>query len=192
MTGVLLMGVILAFFSSALILLVRFMSNPLEVVAMDQWMLGGLSVSGWGEVFPSLPFLIVGLMMLAWHIQALGQIEFNEEVARARGIKVARVQKIILVGGSLVTAAVVSVVGPIGFIGLLVPHLVRKILGTDPKWVFLGSMWVGGSLLVLADTLARSIPLLGRGAELPVGLLTTLMGAPLFLMLLLRRNEKSL
>lgn len=99
-----------------------------------------------------------------------------------------RLQRLVFIGDSLSTAAVVSVTNPIGFVGLLVPHMTRKMMGSDPRAVFPASLLLGGTLLVAADTLARSIQVGGRGAELPVGILTSLVGAPIFLMLLWKRR----
>lgn len=188
MTQLLLSGITLALLSSALITLVRFLANPWTVRAMDQWMIGGLDVSSWQEVAPALPLLLPGLVLLLSCARALGPIEFGEETAHGRGVNVRGVQGRVYIGGCMATAAVVSVTGPIGFVGLLVPHIARRIVGTDPRATLPASMLMGGILLTGADTLARSLEIAGRGAELPVGILTSLVGAPVFLVLLWKRK----
>ncbi|MFZ4695053.1 MAG: iron chelate uptake ABC transporter family permease subunit [Verrucomicrobiia bacterium] len=187
-TGLLLAGITLGLTSSALILLVRFAANPLTVSALDRWMMGGIEVTGWRDVTAAAPFVFAGIAALLLRARDLNQLEFGEETALGRGVEAARAQRWILVGGSLATAGVVSVTGPIGFVGLLVPHLVRRLTGSDLRLVLPGSLFAGAALLVIADTAARSISIAGRGAELPVGILTSLVGGPLFLALLMRRR----
>lgn len=187
-TGLLLAGITLGLTSSALILLVRFAANPLTVSALDRWMMGGIEVTGWRDVTAAAPFAFAGIAALLLRARDLNQLEFGEETALGRGVEAARAQRWILVGGSLATAGVVSVTGPIGFVGLLVPHLVRRLTGSDLRLVLPGSLFAGAALLVIADTAARSISIAGRGAELPVGILTSLVGGPLFLALLIRRR----
>ncbi len=189
LTGLLLTGFTMGLVSAALIMLVRFLANPLTARAMDQWMVGGLEVSGWRDVTPCLPFWLIGVVLVLIHARELNQVEMGEEMARGRGVDAEKVRRRVLVGGSLATAAVVAVTGPIGFVGLLVPHMVRRIVGTDERLVVPCSMLAGAAVLVLADAAARSITLSGRGAELPVGILTSLIGGPVFLFLLLRRKS---
>ena len=186
LTGLLLIGVTIGLVSSALIMLVRYLANPLTMRAMDQWLVGGLEVSGWRDVAPCLPFLVPGIVCLVLHARELNQLGFGEEAATARGVEVQRVQRWVLGGGSLATAGVVAAAGPIGFVGLLVPHLVRRLVGQDQRLVLPCSMLAGGAVLVAADTVGRSLSLGGRGAELPVGILTSLIGGPVFIFLLLR------
>jgi iron complex transport system permease protein len=187
-TGLLLAGITLGLTSSALILLVRFAANPLTVSALDRWMMGGIEVTGWRDVLAAAPFALAGIAALLLRARDLNQLEFGEETALGRGVEAARAQRWVLVGGSLATAGVVSVTGPIGFVGLLVPHLVRRLVGGDLRLVLPGALFSGAALLVAADTAARSISVAGRGAELPVGILTSLVGGPLFLALLVRRR----
>ncbi len=110
-------------------------------------------------------------------------------MALGRGVYTQQVRRHVLTGGSLAIAAVVSVAGPIGFIGLLVPHLVRKMIGSDQRVVLPCSMFAGATLLILADTAARSFSIGGKGAELPVGILTSLIGGPIFLTILFMRRQ---
>jgi ABC-type Fe3+-siderophore transport system permease subunit/ABC-type cobalamin/Fe3+-siderophores transport system ATPase subunit len=183
--SLILLGITWGLISGGFIMLVRFLSNPLTMRALDQWMVGGLDVASWREVFPVFPFLIPGLGLVLMSIRDLNQLEFGDEVARSRGVDSSRVQREILFGGSLAVASVVAVVGPIGFVGLLVPHLVRRLIGSDQRLVLPCSMLTGAGLLLIADAFARSLSIGGKGAELPVGILTSLIGGPIFLGLFL-------
>jgi iron complex transport system permease protein len=185
----LLAGVTLNFFFGACILLTRFLTDPQRLRAMDHWMMGGLQVSGWGELVPVPALLLPGAALLLLQARALNQLAFGEELAAARGVEVARTQQIALFAGSMVTAAVVGVTGPIGFVGLIAPHAVRRFTGPDHRWLLPCAFLAGGAFLVLMDAVARELTIAGRGAELPVGILTAMVGAPLFLGLLLRARR---
>lgn len=185
----LLAGVTLNFFCGAAILLLRFLTDPLRLRAMDHWMMGSLQVGSFAELAPMPMLLLPGLVLLFAQARSLDQLTLGEELAAARGVRVGRSQRFALVAGSLVTAAVVAVTGPIGFVGLLGPHAARRIVGPMHLPLLPAAFLAGGGLLVLADVAARSMGILGRGAELPVGVLTAMLGAPVFLLLLLRSRE---
>ena len=185
----LLAGVTLNFVFAAAIMLVRFLADPLRLRAMDRWMMGGLQVAGFGEL-QFLPwFLVPALAVLFVRARALDQIAVGEEMARARGVAVDRVQRSVLLAGSAAVATLVAITGPIGFVGLLVPHAARRIFGTSHPMLLAACWWMGGAFLVIADAIARALNLAGRGSELPVGVLTALAGGPLFLLLLLSRTR---
>lgn len=186
----LLAGVTLNFVFGAAILLIRFLSDPLRLRAMDRWMMGGLQVGSWSDL-AALPMILVPTLVVVLRAApALDQLALGEELAAARGVDVPRVQRRVLVAASLATAGVVAVTGPIGFVGLLAPHAVRALIGAGHRALLPGSMLVGGTFLVVADGVARSITWLGRGSELPVGVLTALLGGPAFLVLLLRGRSR--
>ncbi|MCX7044442.1 MAG: iron ABC transporter permease [Candidatus Sumerlaeota bacterium] len=184
--GLLLAGVTLGLLSSAAILLVRYLSEPNLMVAMDRWLMGGLDVTGWSNVWPVLPFMVPGAAILLVQARRYDQMAFGEELASGRGVNVKRLQKLSFFGGSLLTASVVAVAGPVGFVGLIVPHAVRRLQGPDHRLLLPCSFLAGGTFLVLCDTLARTLfaPL-----ELPVGILTSLLGGPFFLYLIVRRKK---
>lgn len=185
----LLAGVTLNFVFAAAIMLVRFLADPLRLRAMDRWMMGGLQVAGFDEL-QLLPWILLpALVVLFARARDLDQIAVGEEMARARGVAVDGVQRSVLLAGSAAVAALVAVTGPIGFVGLLVPHAARRIFGPSHPMLLAACWWMGGAFLVLADAIARALNLAGRGSELPVGVLTALAGGPLFLLLLLRRSS---
>lgn len=186
----LLAGVTLNFVFGAAILLLRFLADPLRLRAMDRWMMGGLEVGGWQDL-AALPLLVLpALGVLLGRASALDQLALGEELAAGRGVDVRRTQRTVLVAASVATAAVVAVTGPIGFVGLLVPHAARALSGPGHRVLLPACAILGGGFLVLADAVVRSVSVLGRGSELPVGVLTALIGGPLFLVLLLRGRER--
>lgn len=178
----LLAGVTLGMIFSALILVVRYLAHPNLLVAMDRWMMGGLATDGWRDVWLTLPLLVPALGALLLLARGLDQISFGEEMAAGRGVNVARLQRQAFLFGSLAVASVVSTSGPIGFVGLIVPHTVRRIVGPDHRLLLPCCALAGGGFLVLCDTLARSIR---PATEIPVGVITALLGGPFFIYLLI-------
>ena len=185
--GLLLAGVTLGLICSAAILAIRYVSEPRLMVVMDRWLMGGLDVAGWDTVWPTLPLLIPGAALLLAQSRRYDQLAFGEEMAAGRGVPIRRLQKISFFGGSLLTASVVAACGPIGFVGLIVPHAVRRLAGPDHRLVLPCSFLVAGSALVLCDTVARTV---FTPQELPVGIITALFGGPFFLYLIVRGRQR--
>ncbi|MBN1774416.1 MAG: iron chelate uptake ABC transporter family permease subunit, partial [Deltaproteobacteria bacterium] len=133
-----------------------------------------------------LPFLLTGGLLVGLHASELNQLLQGDELAEARGVAVRRVRGAVLAGVALLTGAAVSVAGPIGFVGLIVPHTVRLLAGLDHRrTVPLVVLW-GGVFLAVCDTVARS----AFAAEIPVGVLTALLGGPFFLWVLGSRGRR--
>jgi iron complex transport system permease protein len=183
----LLAGVTLGLLCSALIMFVRFVSDPTKLVMVDRWLMGGLDVMGYGSVGSTLPLLLPALAVLALNAHTMNQLAFGEEVAVGRGVDVAAVRREVFVAGSVVTASIVSVAGPIGFVGLIVPHAVRAVWGADQRLLVPLSFFAGGAFLVVADAVARSA---FAPSELPVGVLTALVGGPFFMLILVRKSRE--
>lgn len=182
----LLAGVTLGLICSAMIMFVRFISDPYKLVMVDRWLMGGLDVQGYRRVASLLPLFLPALVLLFTQANAMNQLSLGEEMAVGRGVNVRAVQMEAFLGGSVLTAAVVSVAGPIGFVGLIVPHILRRILGPDHRVLLLASFFGGGIFLALADTVARSA---FAPSELPVGVLTAMLGGPFFLVLLVTSRK---
>lgn len=185
MSTLLLAGVTIGILCSALIMLVRFLAKPTILVAMERWVMGGLDIFGYRDVAALVPFLLPGLGLLAMQVPSLNHLSLGEEMAAGHGVDVAAVQREVFLGAGLATAAVVSVAGPIGFVGLIVPHTVRRLSGFDHRIVLPASFLMGGALLVACDALARVVV---APAEMPVGILTALIGGPIFIRILLARK----
>ncbi|MBM4033725.1 MAG: iron ABC transporter permease [Planctomycetes bacterium] len=185
MSMLLLAGVTIGILCGALILLVRFLAKPTILVAMERWVMGGLDVFGYRDLAALLPFLLPGLGLLVMQIPSLNHLSLGEEMAAGHGVDVAAVHREVFLGAGLATAAVVSVTGPIGFVGLIVPHTVRRLSGFDHRIVLPASFLLGGAFLVACDAAARVVV---APAEMPAGILTALVGGPIFIRILLRRR----
>lgn len=186
-TTLLLAGITISIICSGAILLLTYLAHPNALVVFQRWMMGGLDIIGFRELLGFSPLLIFGLGLLLIHANDLNHLALGDEMAQGHGVPVRRVQKHIFLGGGLATAGVVSLVGPIGFVGLIVPHAVRRLVGYDQRSVLPGSFFLGGILLALCDTVARTLL---APTELPVGIITALIGGPLFIRLLLRKEGK--
>lgn len=177
----LLAGIAVSLSCSALILFVQYLSDTTQTFRMVRWMMGGLSVVGYGEVLWLLPWVLGGsavLLLLRWDLNLLLT---GEELAASRGVDLLRLRLQILLVASLMIGALVAVAGPIGFVGLMVPHMLRRWVGHDHLYLAPACLLGGGAFLAVCDLAAR---VLMAPAELPVGVLTALLGGPFFLWLL--------
>ncbi|TFG63770.1 MAG: iron ABC transporter permease, partial [Spirochaetales bacterium] len=151
------------------------------------WIMGSISSAVWQQVMVVVPVVTAGCIAFFFFTRSLNILAFGEQRAKQLGIPVNRVKTIVVVIASVVVAAVVSVSGIIGFIGLIVPHMVRLVTGPDNRVLLPVSVFAGGVTLLLADTLARTV-LVPR--ELPVGIITALLGTPFFIYLLRKSRVK--
>lgn len=151
------------------------------------WTMGGLSGRGWNYVWIMLPFAVIGMIIMLLLTRQMNAMMFGEESAQYLGIDVENLKKILLVTTALITSAAVAVSGIIGFVGLIVPHIVRLVTGPDHRILIPASIFSGAIFIVVADMAARVVI---APAELPLGVITALCGAPFFLYLLkTRRGE---
>jgi len=151
------------------------------------WLMGDLNNASWGDVSVAAPVVLVLFAVLLPFARDLNVLLLGEEDAQTLGIEVERTKRLLLAIGSVVTAAAVAVAGIIGFVGLVVPHVVRLVVGPDHRVLLPTSALAGGIFLVASDTLAR-----WTAATLPVGVVTAAVGAPFFLFLLRRREVHEL
>jgi len=182
---VLLVGIAVSLFFSALVSFMIYISGE-ELRAIVFWIMGGLWASTWGDLAITLPLILVGVVMILLFSRDLNVMLSGEEQALSLGISVSQVTKIVLIFASLITAAAVSVSGCIGFVGLIVPHIMRNLVGPDYRILLPSSCLGGAILLVLTDTIARTI---AEPVELPVGIITGLLGAPFFIYLLRTKTK---
>ena len=182
-TRLLLSGLVLNAFFSAVILIAFSFSRQSDLTGALRWMMGSLQGVTWSETIVLGTFLAGAMLVLGWMANDLRMLVFGEEDAKSRGVEVERVKLAGFLCGSLITGAAVSVTGVIGFVGLLVPHLIRLIWRRDFRVLLPLSAIGGATLLVAADLIARVAV---RSAELPIAALTALLGVPLFLSLLRR------
>lgn len=151
------------------------------------WLMGGLAGARWPVIIATVPYLLSGSLVLLLRARDLNLLATGEETAQSLGLSVENSKRLILACASLVTAAAVCASGTIAFVGLIVPHIARLLLGADYRVLLPGSALIGASLLVGADVVAR---LAVAPSELPVGVVTAMLGGPFFLWLL-RRNRNS-
>jgi iron complex transport system permease protein len=185
-TNVLLLaGVTMNAFFSALILFVQYFADFASGYRTIRWLMGDLDVSGYSPLVAALPLLAVAYAAFAWLPRQLNVLSLGPESAEARGIHVERAQRLAFFSASLATGAAVSVAGPIGFIGIVVPHMVRLMVGADHRLVLPASACFGAAFLVTCDVIARTAL---APVELPVGVITAIIGGPFFLWLLVSRR----
>ena len=184
--SLLLAGVILNFLFGSIVMFLQFIADPHEVVALSRWGMGSLRLVGRDQlVMSSIPCL-GALVFALWTSRDLAVLAMGEELARAKGVRVAFFQWTHLFVSSLCVAIVVSYCGIISFVGLLVPYSLRLLGNTRISSLVPLSFVAGGCFLVVCDTLARTLL---APAELPVGIITALCGAPLFLCILARHSS---
>jgi iron complex transport system permease protein len=179
-TNLILSGVAVSSFATSITTFLMLRSSG-EVRRAIGWLLGGVSLVGWDVTLALIPYLAIGMTMLVLTGYSLNLLQFGDDQAIQMGLNVRRARFMIIVAASLVTAAAVSFAGIIGFVGLIVPHVVRIWWGVDYRKLIPLSILGGASVLLFADVLARIVL---APQELPVGIVTALAGAPFFLWIL--------
>jgi len=191
----LLAGVTMGLFCSAMMMLVTYFSNARQTFEIIGWMMGSLDPIGNLGRMLSWPLLVPAWIVLIASARSLNQYVLGDELATARGVNVVRLQIVCILFASLATAAVVAFCGPIGFVGLVVPHLTALVVGRDGRILLPGCAMFGGVFLAVCDWLSQLTmvwagSLTGRqlgGIVLPIGVVTAVIGVPIFLVLLHRR-----
>jgi len=181
----LLAGVIINAIISALILFITSVSDSTSAFRMFFWLMGNLTTLGYAGLGALALLAAVGIGLLGGQARNLNLLALGEETARGLGLAVERVKLLIFLTTALVTGAVVAVSGLIGFVGMVVPHAMRMVLGADHRLLLPAAALFGGVFLMVADTVARSLL---APTELPVGVITALCGGPFFIYLLIRHR----
>jgi iron complex transport system permease protein len=187
MLTLLLIGVAITSLFSALVYLIMLITNA-QAQGILFWMFGSLTLASWNYVYMAFPFIIAGLAVILYFARDLNPIALGEEQAHHLGVDTEMLKKILLACVSLVTAAAVSISGIIGFIGLIIPHIMRLLVGPDHRMLIPSSALAGAIVLILCDTLARTVM---SPSEVPVGIITAILGCPFFIYLLLRTRRGS-
>jgi iron complex transport system permease protein len=176
-------GVMIGTFCSAGVMMLRYLADPHLLIQIDRWTMGGLTAPGWEPIQRLLPVWAVSLVILLLQALPLNALAQGDELAQGRGVSLRRLYLLSLLGSSLMIGFIISITGPIGFVGLLVPHTIRMVVGEDHRLVLPFSVMVGGIFLVICDMVGRALM---APAEIPVGVLTALIGAPVFLAILMK------
>jgi len=179
-------GVIISSFFTALVSIVKFLVDPHKLQSIVYWLMGSFALAGWSDV--KIAFLgvmgVLPMFFMRWRINVLSM---GEDEAKALGINVRRDRAILLFSASLAVSIAVSVSGIIGWVGLIVPHLVRMVVGPDHKTLVPLSMAGGAAFMILADTVARGL----TNLDIPVGIVTSILGAPFFIYLMKKGGRES-
>jgi iron complex transport system permease protein len=181
----LLAGVALSFLFSSLILLLQYLANQVHSLRILRWLMGGLEVVGFQSLGEMLPWAALGAGVLWWRRWDLNLLATGEDLAAGRGLAVERTKLWVMGVVGLMVSAIVAVTGPIGFVGIMIPHVGRLVLGPDHRYLTGGTLLLGGLFLPLCDVAAR---MLLAPAEMPVGIITALLGGPFFLWLLVKQR----
>lgn len=184
-TVLLLAGVTLGMLANSGIMLTRYFATPDRIVQMDRYLMGSVDKLGLAPIWLLAAGLVPCVLILWTQARALDQYCFSPELAEGRGVSVGRLLWIVFFFGSLLTAVIVSVTGPIAFIGLVVPHFMRLLTGPRHAALLPVCFVAGGAFLCGCDVISRLV----MPGETPAGIITTLVGAPLFLHMLLRRRS---
>jgi iron complex transport system permease protein len=178
-------GVTLNFIFFAVMMFIHYAANFSQSYLMTRWTMGALDVADMRNVIGAAPFVIGCLIATVWLAPLLNPLVAGEQWAASRGVDVDRVKKLSYFIASILTGAVTAFSGPIGFVGLIVPHTVRLIVGPDHRILIPASFFLGAAFLVLCDTAGRTI---SAPTEIPVGVITALLGGPFFIALLKRKR----
>ncbi len=182
----LLSGVAVSSFLSAIVSFFMYFSDK-KLHNIYFWLMGSFASQSWNEIYINLPYAILGFAMAFCNLRALNILQLGEETAFFTGVDTERLKRVSLTAAALLTASAVAVSGVIGFVGLIIPHVTRMIIGPDHRQLFPLSTLIGGLYLMLADTVSRVII---APTELPVGILTALFGGPFFIYLLFQKKNK--
>jgi iron complex transport system permease protein len=184
--ALLLSGIAISTFFTALVSLLMVLNrSKMDVVML--WTMGSFSAAGWGQIVWAVAPIILGTIACMAFSRDLNIMLLGEEEARQLGVNLRNTRRILILLTTLITASAVSVSGIIGFVGLMVPHMMRLMIGPDHKWLLPASFFGGGAFLVLVDTFSRTI---ASPLELPIGIITGILGVPFFLYLLTRNRRK--
>lgn len=183
----LLAGLALSALCRALTDLITYVANDEQLRNATFWSMGSLSGASWKVVLTLLPFILLPVLLLPRLAKSLNALALGENEAAYIGIPVKRLKTLIIILATLSVGASVAVAGIIGFVGLIVPHMVRHVSGNDHRSLLLNSALMGASLLTLADIFSRTII---APAELPIGIVTAVLGTPVFILLLLKQKKQ--
>ncbi|MEK3993848.1 iron complex transport system permease protein [Paenisporosarcina quisquiliarum] len=186
METIILTGIIFSSFLGSVISLMIALTGE-ELRQIIGWLLGSVSMRGWSFVQMALPFVVIGTILLWLNRRELNAMLFGEERAQHLGVNVKKRKMMILIGGSMLTGTAVAVSGTIGFVGLVVPHMTRLLFGSDNRHVLPLSFINGAALLIICDLVSRTII---SPTELPIGVITAFIGAPVFAFIFFRQRKK--
>ncbi len=183
--SIILSGIIVSALFQALLSMVEFFAHPYALQALIFWLMGSLAQATWSDLALTLPIIGLGVFLLVALRWRMNVLSLGDDEARAVGVNVRREKILIVIVATLTTAAATSVMGVINWVGLIIPHMVRMMVGADNRKVIPLSASFGASLLIVADNISRS----AAAFEIPIGILTSIVGIPFFIVLLKRSGK---
>lgn len=181
MIMIILAGMVISSLFEAMVSLIKYAADPQDQLPqITFWLMGSLAGIGFDDLLLGSPFIIVGIVVIFFMRWKMNTLSLHEDEAKSLGVNVKFIRILIIIASALITAAVVSMCGKIGWIGLLIPHISRMIFGNNNKSVIPASIGLGAIFMVIIDTIARS----AIASEIPISILTAVIGAPFFIILL--------
>jgi iron complex transport system permease protein len=184
----LLAGVAMSFFFTSLILFLQYTATLGDSYRIVRWLMGGLAGVDGGAVLQMAPFVAVGIAGLAWRARQFDLLSVGADIAASRGVDVVKARRGVFLATSVMVGGVVAACGPIGFVGMMAPHISRLLVGAEHRHLLPASCLFGGAFLAICDAAARTVM---APAELPVGVITAFLGGPFFLWLLIHKVATS-
>jgi iron complex transport system permease protein len=185
----LLAGIAISFLFSSILLFMQYVSSLRDSFHIVRWLMGGIEVTGYQQIFSMIPFLASGIIIMIFKLPELDQLLVGDDLAKSRGVRVLLTKNLLLLAATLIVGSIVAVCGPIGFVGLMTPHICRMLFKTRHTILGPATFLFGGIFLVLCDILARVVI---APAEMPVGVITALLGGPFFLWLLFIKKTRGM
>ena len=170
---------------SSVALLAQFLAGPDQHWRIAHWMMGNLSARPVSDLLAAAALILPGVALIGFRSRELDLLLTGEDLALSRGVDVGRLRLELFIAVSVISGAIVSRFGPIGFVGIIAPHICRRLVGASHRFLFPATLAFGAGFLVVADTFARSV---WSASELPVGVLTAMIGGGFFVALLIKRN----
>lgn len=183
---VILMGMVISLFASAMLTTLMAIFNE-DLKSIVNWQMGSFALKGWNYLLAAIPFMVIGLLILSKYLKEMDALTFGDDFASSLGIEVPRVKKILLTVVAILTGTAVALSGVIGFVDLIIPQITRRIFGAKHSIIIPSSFILGGLFMVIADLVARTII---SPSELPIGAITSLIGAPFFAYIYFKKGKK--
>jgi iron complex transport system permease protein len=179
-------GVTMNLVGASILLLFEYFSDASRILEIVRWMMGDLAVIGWEKPLFLLPLVLAGMVIVFLRTGTMNQLSQGDDIAFARGVRVSRERNVLLMAAAILAGSTVGAAGPIGFVGLMVPHIMRRFAGSDYRYLVPASAMGGMVLVTIADSMSRMVI---SPSELPIGIVMSLTGGPFFLFLLLRSGR---
>ncbi|KXZ40684.1 iron complex transport system permease protein [Alkalithermobacter thermoalcaliphilus JW-YL-7 = DSM 7308] len=180
LVSLILSGMMISSVFTAMLSIIQIFADPLKVQSIVYWMMGSLHTANWEKIYSSLPFMIIGVFILINKRWKLNILSLGDRESKSLGLDYKKEKIIVIIAATMLASSAVSVSGIIGLVGLMIPHIIRMIIGPDNRLVIPLAISFGGAFLVLVDTISRNI----ASYEIPIGIFTTILGAPFFIYLL--------